>query len=134
MELTLVGLQNSGKTTLVSVIANGQFRRFNPHSGFQYAIPEHVGDIAERVNAIVYVVDSADHAKIESAKTELHTLLERPLLAGISACFRKQERSIRSLTVEDLISSLASKHYQSLGLMLLYSAKNSTNMTLLSNG
>ena len=25
MELTLVGLQNSGKTTLVNVLANGQF-------------------------------------------------------------------------------------------------------------
>ncbi|KAH6568857.1 hypothetical protein BASA62_005224 [Batrachochytrium salamandrivorans] len=56
------------------------------------------------VNAIVYVVDSADHAKIESAKTELHTLLERPLLAGIPVLVLGNKNDLSdALTVEDLI-------------------------------
>ena len=35
------------------------------------------------VNAIVYMVDAADHEKIEASKNELHNLLEKPQLAGI---------------------------------------------------
>lgn len=35
------------------------------------------------VQAVVYVVDSADVVLIELAKTELHSLLEKPRLAGI---------------------------------------------------
>ena len=35
------------------------------------------------VTAIVYMVDAADHEKLETAKTELLSLLEKPQLAGI---------------------------------------------------
>ena len=30
-----------------------------------------------------YMVDAADHEKLEASKTELHSLLEKPQLAGI---------------------------------------------------
>jgi ADP-ribosylation factor-like protein 8 len=35
------------------------------------------------VNAIVYMLDAADTAKIGAAKEELHTLLDKPQLGGI---------------------------------------------------
>ena len=35
------------------------------------------------VQAIVYVVDAADHEHLEQARSELHELLARPTLAGI---------------------------------------------------
>jgi ADP-ribosylation factor-like protein 8 len=35
------------------------------------------------VTAIVYMVDAADHEKIEASKNELHSLLSKPQLAGI---------------------------------------------------
>ncbi|KPM09178.1 ADP-ribosylation factor-like protein 8B-A-like protein [Sarcoptes scabiei] len=35
------------------------------------------------VQAIIYMVDAADHSKIEASKTELHALLSKPQLEGI---------------------------------------------------
>lgn len=35
------------------------------------------------MNAIVFMVDSADHEKIEAARNELHNLLEKPQLQGM---------------------------------------------------
>lgn len=35
------------------------------------------------VQAIVYVVDAADHDTLDNAKTELHELLQKPSLAAI---------------------------------------------------
>lgn len=35
------------------------------------------------VNAIVYMVDAADPDKIEASRNELHSLLDKPQLAGI---------------------------------------------------
>jgi hypothetical protein len=35
------------------------------------------------VNAVVYVVDAADHANVDTAKSELHELLNKPTLGGI---------------------------------------------------
>ena len=80
MELTLVGLQNSGKTTLVNVIATGSFSEdmiptvgFNMRKVTKGKVTIKLWDLGgqprfrsmwERycrgVHAIVYVVDSAD--------------------------------------------------------------------------
>jgi len=88
MELTLVGLQNSGKTTLVNVITTGQFVEdmiptvgFNMRKVTKGNVTIKLWDIGgqprfrsmwERycrgVNAIVYVVDASDHKKIPEAK------------------------------------------------------------------
>lgn len=103
MELTLVGLQNSGKTTFVNVIASGQFNEdmiptvgFNMRKVTKGNVTIKLWDIGgqprfrsmwERycrgVTAIVYMVDAADHEKIEASKNELHSLLDKPQLAAI---------------------------------------------------
>merc|ERR1711907_181725 len=103
MELTLVGLQNSGKTTLVDVISSGQFQDdmiptvgFNMKKVSRGNVTIKLWDIGgqprfrsmwERycrgVNAIVYVVDAADEEKIPASKKELHDLVSKPSLAGI---------------------------------------------------
>ncbi|KAG5889830.1 hypothetical protein JTB14_023155 [Gonioctena quinquepunctata] len=103
MELTLVGLQYSGKTTFVNVIASGQFSEdmiptvgFNMRKITKGNVTIKVWDIGgqprfrsmwERycrgVNAIVYMVDAADSDKIEASRNELHNLLDKPQLAGI---------------------------------------------------
>jgi len=103
MELTLVGLQNSGKTTLVNVICSGQYHEdmiptvgFNMKKVSKGNVTIKLWDIGgqprfrgmwERycrgVNAIVYVVDSADKEKFESSKKELLDLLSKPPLGGI---------------------------------------------------
>ncbi|TRZ11569.1 hypothetical protein HGM15179_015530 [Zosterops borbonicus] len=103
MELTLVGLQYSGKTTFVNVIASGQFSEdmiptvgFNMRKVTKGNVTIKIWDIGgqprfrsmwERycrgVNAIVYMVDAADRDKIEASRNELHNLLDKPQLQGI---------------------------------------------------
>ncbi|KAK4360621.1 hypothetical protein RND71_019573 [Anisodus tanguticus] len=59
MELSLIGLQNAEKTSLVNVI--------------------------ESIHGIgtFYVVDAADHGNLSISKSELHELLNKPSLSGI---------------------------------------------------
>nr|SVE88899.1 EOG090X0DLH [Daphnia sinensis] len=114
MELTLVGLQYSGKTTFVNVIASGQFSEdmiptvgFNMRKITKGNVTIKLWDIGgqprfrsmwERycrgVNAIVYMVDAADHDKIEASRNELHHLLDKPQLAGIPVLVLGNKRDL----------------------------------------
>ncbi|KAG2180270.1 hypothetical protein INT43_004059 [Umbelopsis isabellina] len=127
MELTLVGLQNSGKTTLVNVIASGQFIEdsiptvgFNMRKVTKGSVTLKLWDIGgqprfrsmwERycrgVNAIVFVVDAADHDKIDAARTELKSLLEKPQLSNIPVLVLGNKNDLPgALNVEELIETL----------------------------
>ncbi|RUS26350.1 ADP-ribosylation factor family-domain-containing protein [Jimgerdemannia flammicorona] len=127
MELTLVGLQNSGKTTLVNVIAIGQYSEdmiptvgFNMRKVTKGNVTMKLWDIGgqprfrsmwERycrgVNAIVFVVDAADHDKLEAARTELKSLLEKPQLANIPVLVLGNKNDLPdALNVEQLIDVL----------------------------
>uniref|UniRef100_A0A915DWM0 Uncharacterized protein n=1 Tax=Ditylenchus dipsaci TaxID=166011 RepID=A0A915DWM0_9BILA len=104
MELTLVGLQGSGKTTFLNVIASGQFTEdmiptvgFNMRKITKGNVTIKVWDIGgqprfrsmwERycrgVNAIVFMVDAADEDKLEGSRNELMQLLINPI--GSNTC------------------------------------------------
>ncbi|KAJ9443452.1 ADP-ribosylation factor-like protein 8 [Diplonema papillatum] len=103
MELTLVGLQNAGKTTLLNVICDGKAKESTiPTIGLNIRkiskgnISIKLWDIGgqprfrgmwERycrgVNAIVFVVDSADRSNIDAAQKELMDLMAKPALEKI---------------------------------------------------
>eukprot|EP01064_Diplonema_japonicum_P000448 TRINITY_DN102_c3_g1_i1.p2 TRINITY_DN102_c3_g1~~TRINITY_DN102_c3_g1_i1.p2 ORF type:complete len:185 (+),score=46.45 TRINITY_DN102_c3_g1_i1:56-610(+) len=103
MELTLVGLQNAGKTTLLNVISDGKAKPNTiPTVGLNIRkitkgnISIKLWDIGgqprfrgmwERycrgVNAIVYVVDSADRSTVDAAQKELMELMQKPALEKI---------------------------------------------------
>lgn len=103
VELTLVGLQNSGKTTFVNVLASDQFSEdmiptvgFNMRKVTKGKAVIYIWDIGgqprframwERycrgVSAIVYMVDAADHDKLEASRNELQNLLDKPQLADV---------------------------------------------------
>ncbi|KAJ8928136.1 hypothetical protein NQ314_019316 [Rhamnusium bicolor] len=91
MELTLVGLQYSGKTTFVNVIASGQFSEdmiptvgFNMRKITKGNVTIKVWDIGGQPRfRSIYMVDAADPDKIEASRNELHNLLDKPQLAGI---------------------------------------------------
>ncbi|KAA0195700.1 ADP-ribosylation factor [Fasciolopsis buskii] len=127
MELTLVGLQYSGKTTFVNVIASGQFvEDMIPTVGFNLRkvtkgnVTIKLWDIGgqprfrsmwERycrgVNAIIYMVDSADQDKIEAARNELHSLLDKPQLVGIPVLVLGNKKDLpNALAEHELISCL----------------------------
>lgn len=103
MEITVLGLQNAGKTTFVNVIASSPFYEdMRPTVGFNMKrvrkgnVVIKVWDLGgsprfrgmwERycrgVNAIVYIVDAADVEKLKEAKCELHLLLGKPQIAHV---------------------------------------------------
>ena len=53
------------------------------------------------VNAIVYMVDAADHEKIDASKNELHNLLEKPQLAGIPILVLGNKRDLEGALDEN---------------------------------
>jgi len=130
MELTMVGLQNAGKTTLVGVFATGGFSEdmiptvgFNMRKVTKGSVTIKLWDLGgqprfrsmwERycrgVNAIVYVCDSADHDSIEVAKNELHDLMKKPALANIPLLVLGNKNDLPSaLSVDDLIEKMGLK-------------------------
>ncbi|EKM79418.1 hypothetical protein AGABI1DRAFT_74440 [Agaricus bisporus var. burnettii JB137-S8] len=102
-EIAVVGLQASGKTSFVNVITSGQWSEdvvptvaFNFRKVRKENVTMKIWDVAgqpkfrsmwERycngVDAIVYVVDSADSDKFNTARFELHQLLSQSSLAGV---------------------------------------------------
>ncbi|XP_060194382.1 ADP-ribosylation factor-like protein 8a isoform X3 [Lycium barbarum] len=103
MELSLIGLQNAGKTSLVNVIATGGYSEdmiptvgFNMRKVTKGNVTIKLWDLGgqprfrsmwERycraVSAIVYVVDAADPDNLSISSSELHDLLSKPSLSGI---------------------------------------------------
>lgn len=127
MELTLVGLQFSGKTTFVNVIASGQFTEdmiptvgFNMRKLTKGNVTIKLWDIGgqprfrtmwERycrgVNAIIYMVDAANQDTLGAAKTELHNLLDKPQLQGIPVLVLGNKRDLpNALDEKKLIDEL----------------------------
>eukprot|EP00160_Parvularia_atlantis_P008019 Unigene1723_Nuclearia_a/m.5295 Unigene1723_Nuclearia_a/g.5295 ORF Unigene1723_Nuclearia_a/g.5295 Unigene1723_Nuclearia_a/m.5295 type:complete len:186 (-) Unigene1723_Nuclearia_a:127-684(-) len=152
MELTLVGLQNSGKTTLVNVLANGQYTEdmiptvgFNMRKVTKGNVTMKLWDIGgqprfrsmwERycrgVNAIVFVVDSADHEKLDAAKTELKNLLEKPQLASIPILVLGNKNDLpNALAVEGVIEKMDLKAISNREVCCYsISAKNAVNIDI----
>ncbi|KAI8823143.1 P-loop containing nucleoside triphosphate hydrolase protein [Fimicolochytrium jonesii] len=155
MELTLVGLQNSGKSTLVNVLANGQCTEdmiptvgFNMRKVTKGAVVMKLWDLGgqarfrsmwERycrgVNAIVFVMDAADHDKIPAAKAELHQLLEKPLLADIPVLVLGNKNDLpNALGVDEVIEKLDLRSITNREVACYsISAKNSTNIDITMN-
>ncbi|GIY85054.1 ADP-ribosylation factor-like protein 8B [Caerostris darwini] len=102
MEITLVGLQAAGKTTFVNVVAKDPSIDTIPTIGFnmrrvvQGRTVIKVWDLGgekrfrsmwERycrgVTVILYMVDAANHEKLEESVWELQNLLQKPQLSNI---------------------------------------------------
>ncbi|RMX58994.1 hypothetical protein pdam_00018162 [Pocillopora damicornis] len=100
MELTLVGLQYSGKTTFVNVIAVWDI-------GGQPRFRSMWERYCRGVNCIVYMVDAADHEKLEASRNELHGLLEKPQLAGIPVLVLGNKKDLpNALDEKELVERL----------------------------
>eukprot|EP01147_Barroeca_monosierra_P003389 gene3389-6043_t len=127
MELTLVGLQNSGKSTFVDVIASGKYNEdmiptvgFNMRKVTKGNVTIKLWDIGgqprfrsmwERycrgVQVIIYMVDAADGEKLEAAKAELKLLLDKPHLAGIPVLVLGNKNDLRqAMKADELIQAL----------------------------
>ncbi|PBP21260.1 ADP-ribosylation factor-like protein 8B [Diplocarpon rosae] len=127
MDITMIGLQNAGKTSLLRVLAGGEFTLDSiPTVGFNMKRVQkgHVTlkcwdlggqprfrSMWERycrgVNAIVFIVDSADTDALPVATDELHLLLEKPVLEGIPLLVLGNKSDLRNhLSTDELIDAL----------------------------
>eukprot|EP00993_Chasmostoma_nieuportense_P004748 NODE_5400_length_659_cov_163.834586_g5237_i0.p2 GENE.NODE_5400_length_659_cov_163.834586_g5237_i0~~NODE_5400_length_659_cov_163.834586_g5237_i0.p2 ORF type:complete len:179 (+),score=49.13 NODE_5400_length_659_cov_163.834586_g5237_i0:46-582(+) len=102
LELCLVGLENSGKTTLLNILSTGYPVETLPTVGLNVKVVKKEGvsmkvwDLGgqERFRAewarytqgcdvIIYVIDSSDFDRIQLSRKELHKLLEDKNLANL---------------------------------------------------
>ncbi|XP_054786360.1 ADP-ribosylation factor-like protein 8a isoform X1 [Prosopis cineraria] len=150
MELSLIGLQNAGKTSLVNAIATGGYSEdmiptvgFNMRKVTKGNVTIKLWDLGgqprfrsmwERycraVSVIVYVVDAADHENLPVSKGELHDLLSKPSLNGIPVLVvgnkidKPEALSQQDLTEQMGLKSLANREV----CCFMVSCKNSTNI------
>merc|ERR1711871_46783 len=123
MEITLVGLQNAGKSTLVQVIADGSFQDdmiptvgFNMRKITKGKVQIKMWDLGgqprfrgmwERycanVSAIVYVVDAADHKQVDTSREELHELIAKPATKDIPLLVLGNKRDLPEALPEEAI-------------------------------
>mmetsp|Transcript_19383 Transcript_19383/g.31761 ORF Transcript_19383/g.31761 Transcript_19383/m.31761 type:complete len:186 (+) Transcript_19383:134-691(+) len=152
MELTLVGLQNAGKTTLVNVIETGKTSEdmiptvgFNMRKVQKGKVTIKLWDLGgqprfrsmwERycrgVNAIIFVVDSVDKESFEQAKRELHELIGKAALTAIPLLVLGNKNDLPgAASTEELIEALGLKEIQGREVCCYsISAKNVVNIDI----
>ncbi|GAA6042917.1 hypothetical protein JCM8097_002772 [Rhodosporidiobolus ruineniae] len=127
LDIAVIGLQNAGKTSLVNVLTHNDFTEsMIPTVGFNLrkiqkgSVTLKVWDLAgqprfrsiwERycrgVNAIVWVLDSADRETFPTARAELQSLLGKQELAGIPLLVLGNKNDIKGhATVDEMIHAL----------------------------
>ncbi|KAG5179462.1 ARL2, ARF-like ras superfamily GTPase [Tribonema minus] len=103
VRLLILGLDNAGKTTIVKKFNGEDITTISPTLGFNINTLEHKGfklnvwDVGgqqtirsywrnyfEQTDGIIWVVDSADRARLQDCRRELHALLDQEKLAGAS--------------------------------------------------
>ncbi|KAI0670771.1 P-loop containing nucleoside triphosphate hydrolase protein [Trametes maxima] len=126
-EIAIVGLQASGKTSFVNVLGSGQWSEdvvptvaFNLRKIRKGNVTMKIWDVAgqpryrsiwERycngVDAVVFVVDSVDKEKFETARFELHQLLSQPSLHSVPLLVLGNKNDLEGhATVNELIKAL----------------------------
>ena len=103
LELTILGLQNAGKSTFVNVLSTGKFEDDQiPTIGFNFRklkkgkVEFKMWDLGGQPrfrdswekycrtsSAIVFVVDSEDKGNLDIAKMQLHQLVQWPSVEGV---------------------------------------------------
>ena len=148
LEVVLVGLQNSGKSTFCNCLELGKSMDTVPTVGMQLTLLERQGvrfkvwDVSGQskcreewaryckgCDVIVFVVDSNDVERLPEARIELHRLLEDHELAGIPLLVLANKVDIARIKQEDLIKALNLDYcIDNSWVIVALSAKNGDNV------
>ena len=129
LDISVVGLQNAGKTTLMNAISGDYDMDTMPTVGFnlrhmqkgkvnlniwdlggQKQFRESWEKYCRTSDVIIFVVDSADFANIDLARKEMHDLLACPSLEGIPLLVLGNKNDLEhARTEEQLIEQLQLK-------------------------
>ena len=126
VRLLMLGLDNAGKTTVVKKFNGEEIDTISPTLGFNIKTLEYRGfklniwDIGgqtslrsywrnyfEQTDGLIWVVDSADRARLQDCKAELQQLLLQERLAGASLLvFANKQDIVGALTAEQIRAEL----------------------------
>ncbi|GAA5874890.1 hypothetical protein JCM3774_006560 [Rhodotorula dairenensis] len=123
VRVLMLGLDNAGKTTICKALLGEDVDQVSPTLGFNIRTIVHRGytlnvwDIGgqtslrpywrnyfEQTDAVVWVVDSSDRARMDDCKRELHGLLQEERLMGASLLVFANKQDIRGAMSSDEIS------------------------------
>ena len=126
VRLLMLGLDNAGKTTVVKKFNGEDIDLISPTLGFNIKTLEYRGfklniwDVGgqtslrsywrnyfEQTDGLIWVVDSADRARLQDCKAELQVLLQQERLAGASLLVFANKQDIEgALTAEQIRAEL----------------------------
>ncbi|KAJ4824848.1 ADP-ribosylation factor-like protein 2 [Turnera subulata] len=125
MRILMVGLDNSGKTTIVLKINGEDTSVISPTLGFniktityqkytlniwdvggQRTIRSYWRNYFEQTDGLVWVVDSSDLRRLDDCRMELHNLLKEERLSGASLLVLANKQDIKgALTPQEIAKS-----------------------------
>ena len=122
VRLCVLGLDNAGKTTILKALANQDLQTVMPTQGFnmqtltvgnlifnawdlggQKEIRSHWRDFYDKLDCIIFVIDSADSIRIKECAEEFRTLLEEEKVSGVPILvYANKQDLVGSLSAEEI--------------------------------
>ncbi|KAI6183900.1 ADP-ribosylation factor-like protein 2 [Aphelenchoides bicaudatus] len=126
MRILILGLDNSGKTTILQRINGEDYTKVAPTFGFniktlefrdwklncwdvggQSSLRSYWQNYFERTDALVWVVDSSDKKRLKDCRAELDKLLGEECLKGVTLLVLANKRDLpNSLTADQIEAEL----------------------------
>ncbi|CAN4097305.1 unnamed protein product [Withania somnifera] len=106
MRILMVGLDNSGKTTIVLKINGEDTSVISPTLGFNIKTITYQKYDLSQTDGLVWVVDSSDLRRLDDCRYELHTITIECRLSGASLLIFANKQDIQGAISPDEIAKV----------------------------